>query len=142
MDKLSATYPDLSFDDIPSEYLILLPLNKFDFEAVAKCEQMGFPTLKPIAPHLLTWLQDYNWPIAPKVAELLLLAGPLITDEVRTILEGKDDFWQYWVLQVLISKWENAWIEPIRPELERLSMLSDFPDVAEEAELLLQRIKG
>lgn len=50
----------------------LLPKDKFDIDKVEKLKGLNRGELIPLLPELLKWIQDMNWPIAPKIAKLLL----------------------------------------------------------------------
>ncbi len=64
---------------------------------------LGFPTIGPILPHLLTWLQDGNWPVSRPVERVLAGIGEPLVDPIRAVLRSTDDVWKYWVLARLVK---------------------------------------
>lgn len=46
----------------PSKPRELLPKDKFDLERATALVSTGYPTVAPILPDILGWLQDGNWP--------------------------------------------------------------------------------
>jgi len=55
-------------------------------------------------PMLLEWLQDGNWPGAEEIARHLSKYDAAIIEPVRSVLEGKDGLWAYWVLSLLVAR--------------------------------------
>ena len=98
-----------------------LPRDKADLATVAALDGMDDAEIAPLVPHLLTWLQDMNWPVAKALAPRLASMGSAILAEVHAILKGKDEVWTYWVLQALVSQWPAEDILRLKPELERLA---------------------
>jgi len=82
----------------------LLPKDKFDIDTVKKLKGLNREELIPLLPKLLEWIQDMNWVIAPKIAELLLNNFPSeIIPHIRKVFETEDDIWKFWCLEVLVK---------------------------------------
>lgn len=104
-----------------SEYV---PKDKFDFKAVDHAKCIGFPTLNPILPKLLMWLQDLNWPVAGSVASLLADADEEILPHIRKVLSSNDSIWKYSVLTVLVPNLDPQFAKELTADL---IMLADHP---------------
>lgn len=82
----------------------LLPKDKFDLERATALVSIGYPTVAPILPELLEWIQDMNWPVARIIATFLASIGKPLTEEVRRILQTQDHLWKYWVLLSVVAR--------------------------------------
>ncbi|MEC3908455.1 DUF5071 domain-containing protein [Tamlana sp. 2201CG12-4] len=78
----------------------LIPSDKFDIERAEKLKEFSFEKIKPIVPDLLEWIQDMNWPVAKVVADYLISISDKIEPEIMDILNGEDDIWKYWCIEV------------------------------------------
>lgn len=119
----------------------LVPQHKKDFERAKAAIAAGYPTVAPVLPNLLEWLQDYNWPVARVLAPFLASLGSPIVPHVRHIMQTEDEIWKYWMI-VLIMRDSREVAEAFREELERLAYSPTEQEVAEgaseEAQLTLQ----
>jgi hypothetical protein len=95
-----------------------IPKNKFDVEAIARANALGFPALNKVFPQLLEWIQDMNWPVANATLDLLSSAGPENAPQIRSVLNTDDDVWKYWIVQSLIPRMGRE----IRDELQDVVM--------------------
>ena len=80
-----------------------LPKDKFDLEAVKKIKNLSRSEIIFLLPKLLEWIQDMNWVIAPKIAELLLEYPNEIIPHIKKVFETEDDIWKFWCLDVLVT---------------------------------------
>jgi len=88
---------------LPSELHELLPKDKHDLERATALVSIGYPTVAPLLPDLLEWLQDGNWPVAHVIGPFLASIGAPLTEEVRRILQGQDHLWRYWILLCVVA---------------------------------------
>jgi hypothetical protein len=111
----------------------LVPRNKRDLERAAAAVSAGYPAIAPVMGDLLKWLQDGNWPVAHVLAPFLRDLGPITptVDDLRTILEGDDDIWKYWVLCGVIDGWEDTALIALELQLERLAQHPSANELAE-----------
>lgn len=79
----------------------MIPKDKFDIEAVEQLKQASSEMVVPLLPQLLEWLQDYNWPVAQPMLEVLLKYPTELTPHIEHVLQGDDDMWMYWCLKKL-----------------------------------------
>ena len=111
-----------------------VPKNKFDTSAVAAAERVGLPALDSVLPQLLEWLQDYNWPVAQPVANLLSGAGLEIVPHIQNVLNSNDTMWKYWLLSALIPRLGLEVREALRPQIRRLAQNPTKDEQLEEVD--------
>jgi hypothetical protein len=114
---------------------ICIPADKHDQTAVERAAALGFPTINPILPDLLEWLQDINWPVAPVVADLLAKAGVEIAPHINAVLKGDDGVWKYWILTSLAEHLHRDVWTLIEADVERLSRSPTDRDRDEEVDI-------
>jgi Domain of unknown function (DUF5071) len=88
---------------LPNELHELLPKDKHDLEQATALVSIGYPTVAPILPDLLEWLQDGNWPVSHVIGPFLASIGKPLTEEVRRILQAQDHLWKYWILLRVVA---------------------------------------
>lgn len=98
-----------------------VPKNKYDFEAIERARQKGFPALNPALPELLEWVKDANWPVAVKTADLVSTAGLQIVPHIEAILCSDDTIWKYWVIDLVVRNSGLRILRELRGELVRLA---------------------
>lgn len=98
----------------------LIPKNKHDLMTVALAKRVGYPSLIPILPDLLDWTQDYNWPVAKGIFEVLSEAGPEIVPHLCSVFRSDDSVWKYWLLSELCPTLTMKIIDALRPDIIRL----------------------
>ncbi len=96
----------------------LIPKDKFDIETAQKLQNYSFEEVKPIIPNLLEWLQDLNWPVSKPVFEYMIPFTENISLEILQILQGKDEVWKYWILQIFGNETKN---ELVVNEIRRIA---------------------
>lgn len=116
---------------VPAGLEDCVPRDKHDADAVRRARALGFPTIDPILPDLLEWVQDINWPVAPLVVDLLEEAGPAIAPHILAILRSDDDVWKYHVIERCAPSWSpEIWVTVA----EDVTRLRDRPSPSERAE--------
>lgn len=80
----------------------MIPKDKFDIEAVERIQQASAEQVIPLLPQLLEWLQDYNWPVAQPMVDVLLHYPTELTPHVERVLLGDDEMWIYWCLVKIV----------------------------------------
>ncbi len=100
----------------------LIPKDKFDNETAVLLFNYTFEEVEPIIPQLLKWLQDGNWPVSrPVGAYLNSLESSKITPYLLEILNGSDQEWKYFVINILGSKDKNKMDPKFLNEIERIA---------------------
>ena len=122
-----------------SESLECLIRGKFDSENANRLIALGYPTVAPVLPHMVEWIQDMNWPVAKLVAPFLGSLGAPILPEIRKVLDGDDLIWKYWVISELIGRLPVELAKEFRADLERLAF---SPTDEERLEELDQQAKN
>ena len=103
------------------DLLACVPKDKHDFAAVDRAEVQGFSALEPVPPELLMWLQDINWPAAPRIAVLLSRADPALVPALRAVLRSGDGDWEAFALEYLVRQVPPESLIALRSDLERLA---------------------
>lgn len=118
------------------------PKHKGDTEAVTLLKNYSYKEIKPIVPELLTWLQDLNWPVAGPMALYLQTIAVHITDDIITVLKGKDEVWKYWLVLVFGTNATTPIAPKLLTEFKRIARQPTPEEVAEEIQdLALEIIK-
>jgi hypothetical protein len=141
LENLHILYRGLPIEDLAPELRAALPRGKFDKASVERIRELGYPTIEPILPHLMTWLQDMNWPVARPLAKYLIPIGRPLLPYIRRVLEGDDDLWQYWVLGSLVKHLESDVIAELRDDLVEISRHEDPEEAYLLAGEILERLR-
>jgi Domain of unknown function (DUF5071) len=98
----------------------LVPLSKFDTETAGRAVAAGWPAVEAVLPQLLEWLQDYNWPVSRVLAPFLASIGEPLVPYLRSILQGPDAIWKYWIITAVVADAPVTVVDALRPDLQRL----------------------
>ena len=82
----------------------LLPKDKFDDSNLEKIKLLNDSDLSQITSELLTWTQDANWPIFPKIVEIIVARQDLFISEISKVFQTDDMIWKYWILTNICPK--------------------------------------
>ncbi|TVY84157.1 hypothetical protein LSUE1_G001654 [Lachnellula suecica] len=118
----------------------LEPKDKHDNAAIAHLSTVPESTITPLIPHLLTWLEDVNWPRAAPVRDLILKYPHLVITLMLEILSGDDDSWKDNCLINIVSNISREQQQPLRPVLERIAGDPTAGEMEFELEGISQRI--
>ena len=83
---------------------ILLPKDKFDDSNLEEIKLLNDSDLSQITSELLTWTQDANWPIFPKIVEIIVARQDLFISEISKVFQTDDWIWKYWILTNICPK--------------------------------------
>lgn len=122
-------YGDLPYGSLPQDLRLLLPEDKGDEDRARKLVKLGYPAVEPVLPHLMIWMQDFNWPVAKIISPFLASIGTPLIPEIRRVLHGDDDIWKYWVLSQVVSFFTRSEVTDLVPDLELLSQQESEEDV-------------
>ena len=82
----------------------LLPKDKFDDSNLEKIKLLNDSDLSQITSELLTWTQDANWSIFPKIVEIIVARQDLFISEISKVFQTDDWIWKYWILTNICPK--------------------------------------
>ncbi|WP_164513253.1 DUF5071 domain-containing protein [Thiosocius teredinicola] len=115
-------------------------MSKTDFTA---CDALAAAEDDEVARHveaLLEWLQDMNWPVAPRVCERLIPLGNSLAEQVRKVLVGSDPVWKYWVITELVANAEPSLAIALQAELRFLASSVNEVELNEEVPLASAKV--
>lgn len=118
----------------------LLPRDKFDFERVEGLKHLSRDKVILLLPHLLTWVQDMNWPIAKTVCELILAFQKESVPYIKQVFATNDDIWKYGCLEFLIKQMSIDNKKQFQQDLVRLSKCPTEGERLEEVDRLAKVI--
>ncbi len=98
----------------------LVPKGKFDFETVSKLEEASLSEIEPILPDLFEWTEDVNWPIAPKISEILARFDKAIIPYIIYYLHNPSGLDEYGTYYHLLPKLDKTQLLLIKDELMRI----------------------
>ena len=105
-----------------------LPKNKFDQQSLFGIDELSNEEIQPIIYELLTWLQDYNWPVADEVLQVLRKREILVFPYLADILAGDDIMWKIWIMELLIPTLTTEHKEALRTNIFALSKVPSYDE--------------
>lgn len=125
IEKLQELYPGMPITQLPLELQAALPVEKDDMEAVERIRKIGYPAIAPILPHLITWMEDMNWPIAGKIADELVSIGQPMVPYIQKVLKSGEYQWKYYVLEYLVKRLDMTSKKMLWADIEKISQQKD-----------------
>ena len=113
---------------------ILLPKDKFDDGNLEEIKLLNDSDLFQITSELLTWTQDANWPIFPKIVEIIVVRQDLFVSEISKVFQTDDFIWKYWILTNICPKLSLENIDFLKKDFD--NMVKVLPTNMEEEEIL------
>ena len=105
-----------------------VPKNKFDQQSLFGIDELSNEEIQPIIYELLTWLQDYNWPVADKVLQVLRKREILVFPYLADILAGNDIMWKIWIMELLVPTLTTEHKEALRKNIFDLSKVPSYDE--------------
>ena len=112
----------------------LLPKDKFDDSNLEEIKRLNNSDLSQITSELLTWTQDANWPIFPKIVEIIVARQDLFIGEISKVFQTDDWIWKYWILTNICPKLSLENIDFLKKDFD--NMVKVLPTNTEEEEIL------
>ena len=112
----------------------LLPKDKFDDGNLEEIKLLKDTDLSQITSELLTWTQDANWPIFPKIVEIIVAKQDLFISEISKVFQTDDWIWKYWILTNVCPKLSLENIDFLKKYFD--NMVKVLPTNVEEEEIL------
>ena len=113
---------------------ILLPKDKFDDSNLEEIKLLNHSDLSQITSELLTWTQDANWPIFPKIVEIIVVRQGLFISEISKVFQTDDLIWKYWILTNICPKLSLENIDFLKKDFD--NMVKVLSTNTEEEEIL------
>lgn len=113
-----------------------LPRHKSDLETALSLQACSLDELAPYLAELLVWFQDFNWPVAQRIAPILARSDARIVPHIRAVLDGDDDVWKYWVLDQLVSILDSSVRAALLEDVQRIIDEPTPGELAEEVHLV------
>lgn len=112
----------------------LLPKDKFDDGNLEEIKRLNDSDLSQITSELLTWTQDANWPIFPKIVEIIVARQDLFIGEISKVFQTDDWIWKYWILTNVCPKLSLENIDFLKKDFD--NMVKVLSTNTEEEEIL------
>ncbi len=112
----------------------LLLKDKFDDGNLEEIKILNDSDLSQITSELLTWTQDANWPIFPKIVEIIVARQDLFIGEISKVFQTDDWIWKYWILTNICPKLSLENIDFLKKDFD--NMVKVLPTNTEEEEIL------
>ena len=113
---------------------ILLPKDKFDDSNLEEIKLLNDSDLSQITSELLTWTQDANWPIFPKIVEIIAARQDLFIGEISKVFQTDDLIWKNWILTKVCPKLSLENIDFLKKDFD--NMVKVLPTDIEKEEIL------
>ena len=112
----------------------LLLKDKFDDGNLEEIKILNDSDLSQITSELLTWTQDANWPIFPKIVEIIVARQDLFISEISKVFQTDDLIWKYWILTNICPKLSLENIDFLKKDFDNIAKV--LPTNTEEEEIL------
>ena len=112
----------------------LLPKDKFDDSNLEEIKLLNDSDLFQITSELLTWTQDANWPIFPKIVEIIVTRQDLFISEISKVFQTDDMIWKYWILTNICPKLSLENKDFLKKDFDNMAKV--LPTNTEEEEIL------
>ena len=112
----------------------LLPKDKFDDSNLEEIKLLNDSDLSQITSELLIWTQDANWPIFPRIVEIIVARQGLFIGEISKVFQTDDLIWKYWILTNICPKLSLENIDFLKKDFD--NMVKVLPTNTEEEEIL------
>ena len=99
----------------------LLPKDKLDDSNLEKITLLNDSDLSQITSELLTWTQDANWPIFPKILEIIVTRQDLFISEISKVFQTDDMIWKYWILTNICPKLSLENIDFLKKDFDNMA---------------------
>ena len=112
----------------------LLPKDKLDGSNLEEIKILNDSDLSQLTSELLTWTQDANWPIFPKIVEIIVARQDLFISEISKVFQTDDMIWKYWILTNICPKLSLENKDFLKKDFD--NMVKVLPTNMEEEEIL------
>ena len=99
----------------------LLPKDKLDGSNLEEIKILNDSDLSQLTSELLTWTQDANWPIFPKIVEIIVARQDLFISEISKVFQTDDWIWKYWILTNVCPKLSLENIDFLKKDFDNMA---------------------
>ena len=98
----------------------LIPKDKFDLDAVKRLSIATSEQVSAVAPFLLEWIADMNWPVATELIHILPKFHKELIPSIEQILinQKNDTIWKYWIISQLLIQFPKESIKSLLPIIQ------------------------
>ena len=119
----------------------LLPKDKFDDSNLEEIKRLNNSDLSQITSELLTWTQDANWPIFPKIVEIIVARQDLFISEISKVFQTDDMIWKYWILTNICPKLSLENIDFLKKDFDNMAKVLSINTEEEEILELINTLR-
>lgn len=99
----------------------LLPKDKFDLDVVNRLSSATPEQVSGVAPSLLEWIADMNWPVASEIIQVLPGFYKVLLPNIESILTNPDNdiIWRCNIISKLLTQFPKESLLPILPVIQK-----------------------
>lgn len=101
----------------------IIPENKHDISVIKNIEKASKKDIEQFLPELFEWIKDINWPVAPKLAEILVNFDELIIPFLKNIIKNPDSVDELSFYYIML---------PLLNETQILLLINDLEIIVEK----------
>lgn len=99
----------------------LLPKDKFDLDVVNRLSSATPEQVSDVAPSLLEWIADINWPVASEIIQVLPGFYRVLLPSIESILTNPDNdiIWRCNIISKLLTQIPKESLLPLVPIIQK-----------------------
>ena len=99
----------------------LLPKDKFDLDVVNRLSSATPEQVSGVAPSLLEWIADMNWPVASEIIQVLPGFYKVLLPSIESILTNTDNdiIWRCNIISKLLTQFPQESLLPLFPIIQK-----------------------
>lgn len=113
----------------------LIPEDKFDLDAAKRLSSATPEQVSIVAPSLLEWIADMNWPVALEIIQVLPKFYKELLPSIEQILinQKNDAIWKYWIISQLLIQFPKESLINLLPIIQEYA--DSIPNNKDEEDL-------
>jgi len=98
----------------------LIPEDKFDLDAAKRLSSATPEQVSIVAPSLLEWIADMNWPVASEIIQVLPRFYKVLLPYIESILTNPDNdiIWRCNIISKLLTQFPKESLLPLFPIIQ------------------------
>lgn len=99
----------------------LLPKDKFDLDVVNRLSLATPEQVSGVAPSLLEWIADINWPVSSEIIQVLPGFYKVLLPNIESILTNPDNdiIWRCNIISKLLTQFPKESLLPLVPIIQK-----------------------